>query len=99
MYLCIISRPSNLFFQTPKQCQHPAFYATAFRSSASPSPVAPSPVHVITPVPVPVEPEPEPEVGYAAYAGPGTVAVVLYEYEVSHTAFSSTYFLKPSVKF
>jgi drebrin-like protein len=47
-------------------------------------------------VPAPVEPEPEPEVGYAAYAGQGTVAVVLYEYEVCHMAFFSKYFSKPS---
>jgi len=86
--------PSNLFFQIPKQ--HPAFSATAFRSSALPSPVAPSPVQVITPVPAPVEPEPQPEVGDAAYTGQGTVAVVLYKYEVSHMAFFSKYFLKPS---
>jgi len=73
----------------------PVFSATVFLSSASPSPVAPFPVQVITPVPAPVEPEPEPEVGYAAYAGQGTVAVVLYEYEVSHMAFFSKYFLEP----
>jgi hypothetical protein len=30
-----------------------------------------------------VEPEPQPEVGDAAYTGQGTVAVVLYKYEVT----------------
>jgi hypothetical protein len=35
-------------------------------------------------MPVAPEPEPEPEVHQAAYDGQGTVAVVLYEYEVSY---------------
>jgi len=49
-------------------------------------------LQVAAPVAPDPEPEREPEVGNAAYAGQGTVAVVLYEYEVSNLAFLRPFF-------
>jgi hypothetical protein len=47
-------------------------------------------------IPIPVvapEPEPEPEVRQGVYDGQGTVAVVLYEYEVSNFSKFLTLFM------